>query len=339
MHLVIVQGDIVSTDADFILMKHADQFFGADRAVAQALGVSESLPKGERRIMRGSMRAGGPVCQVLFMGVGRLHDFRYQEIQGFGAEGIKAIRELARDARQGTQSGLPAVTVATTIHGPGYGLDTEQSLLSLVAGFVEGARGFKQCRILIFERDQKRFDLLESILERRAAEMGLVAGPWGYRSDEAAHPREKTAEVISFGRRVEHSPRLFIAMPFDDEFLDEFEIGFCEAGRTNNFVCERLDVAAFTGDIMAEIKSRIISSAGVIALLNGHNPNVFLEIGFAFAHAKPTILVARDDVKLPFDVQGHRCLKYRSIVELRKQLTAEIGALRQQGLLPDRAVG
>ena len=122
-------------------------------------------------------------------------------------------------------------------------------------------------------------------------------------------------------------------MPFADDYLDEFHIGFCEAAKASSFICERLDLETFTGDIVAEIKKRILSSHGVLALLNGHNPNVFLEIGFALAHNKPVILVAKKETKLPFDVSGQRCILYRNIVDLRDRLTREIANLSAQGLL------
>jgi nucleoside 2-deoxyribosyltransferase len=122
-------------------------------------------------------------------------------------------------------------------------------------------------------------------------------------------------------------------MPFAEDYVDEFEIAFCEAARASEYICERLDLESFTGDIVTEIKRRILDSNGVIALLNDHNPNVFLEVGFALAHDKPTILVAKTDVKLPFDVSGHRCVRYRSITQLRQTLSTEIAALKAQGVL------
>jgi hypothetical protein len=122
-------------------------------------------------------------------------------------------------------------------------------------------------------------------------------------------------------------------MPFAETYLDEYEIGISEASRVHGYNCERLDQVAFTGDIVAEIKKRIVSSSAVIALLNDLNPNVFLELGFALAHKIPTILVAREGVTLPFDVQGLRCLRYKSITSLRRDLTEEIGSLQLKGML------
>jgi hypothetical protein len=141
------------------------------------------------------------------------------------------------------------------------------------------------------------------------------------------------SDVRQFGVQAETKPRLFVAMPFAEQFFDEYDIGFCEAAKASNYLCERLDLEHFTGDIVSEIKKRIIESRGVIALLNDYNPNVFLEIGFALAHSKPTILVVKEGIKLPFDVSGQRCIVYRNISHLRDELSQAIAALTSKGVL------
>jgi len=71
---------------------------------------------------------------------------------------------------------------------------------------------------------------------------------------------------------------------------------------------------------------------GVLALLNDANPNVFLEIGFAWGTGKPTILMTKKGTALPFDVQGQKCIQYTSIANLRSLLTAELTSLKSQGV-------
>jgi hypothetical protein len=44
-------------------------------------------------------------------------------------------------------------------------------------------------------------------------------------------------------------------------------------------------------------------------------------------------MVAKEGVKLPFDVSGQRCIIYRNIFHLREQLSNTIAALRAQGIL------
>ena len=211
--------------------------------------------------------------------------------------------------------------------------------LAMLAGIVEEKTrtGVPLKRVTIAERAQNRCDLINSILLARAGAFGLLQGsaPYSFKTKDfsPSAPERVSADIIDFGERAEHKPRLFIAMPFAEDFIDEYEIGFCEAGKANGYVCERLDVAAFTGDIVLEMKRRILSSHGVIALLNGGNPNVFLEVGFALAHSKPIILVADESEQIPFDVRGHRCIRYRSIAKLREALTQEIAALKAQGVL------
>ncbi len=84
----------------------------------------------------------------------------------------------------------------------------------------------------------------------------------------------------------------------------------------------------FEGLIIQRILARIASARVVVAELTGANPNVYLEVGYAWALKVPTVLVARSPDELRFDVKGHRCLMYGgSIRELEKLVTAELRSL------------
>jgi nucleoside 2-deoxyribosyltransferase len=122
-------------------------------------------------------------------------------------------------------------------------------------------------------------------------------------------------------------------MPFRDEFADEFEIAFMEASDSNGFLCERADLSAFTGDILDWVRNRIETCSAMIALMNTANPNVFLEIGYAWAKGVPTILIVKKGEAPPFNVKGQRFIEYERIGDLRRKLTAEIASLKQQGVL------
>jgi hypothetical protein len=214
--------------------------------------------------------------------------------------------------------------------------------LSMIAGIIaEWTRGATTLdKITVVERSPKGSELLNRVLQDHRSGFGLLPGT-ELRSVSLPDPVQSAAKaqaaadtsVVQFGARAERKLRLFVAMPFADEFFDEYEIGFCEAAKASNFLCERLDLEHYTGDVVAEIKKRIVESHGVIALLNSHNPNVFLEIGFSLAHNKPTIMVAKEGVKLPFDVCGQRCIIYRNISHLRDQLTRTIAALFSPGIV------
>jgi hypothetical protein len=326
--VVIANMNIAQVPADLLALKHADGFYGADKAIAQVIGFDDYVQRGQARFCRG---IGLAAPEVLFIGVGPLEEFRYERIQEFGAQAIRLARQHHRAVRH----------LALTIHGPGYGLDPEESFISMIAGIVaewkrvDGALS----RVTIAERSEKRCDLLNNMLQEHLQDLGLAKGDQSGTVKVASQEKlvseaaASGANIVQFGARAQEKPRLFVAMPFAEEFVDEFEIAFHEAAKASEYICERLDLESFTGDIVTEIKRRIVGSHGVIALLNNHNPNVFLEVGFALAHNKPTILVARDGTKLPFDVSGHRCLLYRSITGLRAALTTEIASLKARGVL------
>jgi hypothetical protein len=122
-------------------------------------------------------------------------------------------------------------------------------------------------------------------------------------------------------------------MPFKEEFNDEWEISIQEAANSLQMLCERIDKTAFVGDISTEIKRRIEQYDGLIALLNGANPNVFLEIGYAWARNKPTVLLAKKGEELPFDIRGQRCIIYTGIADLRTKLKSELQQLQSDGVI------
>ncbi len=328
--IAVAHSDILEVQADLVVLKFADGLHGAAWSAAEAIGFDGTVRSGEQLFLPGK---GMAATEVLFIGVGPLHNFRYKQIQAFGSACIRAAREHERAVRH----------LATTMHGPGYGLDVEQSFLSLVAGMVEELKKEPGAveTVTIADKSPKRCELLQAMLEERRDDFGLERRPSDQilivsaSSQQLGNP--KANNIVEFGLRAENKARLFVAMPFSETYIDEFEIGFREAAKANDFVCERLDVEHFVGDIVAEIKKRILDSHGVIALLNDHNPNVFLEIGFAFAHARPTILVAKENLTLPFDISGHRCVRYKSISQLRELLQKEIAALKAQGILARRA--
>jgi nucleoside 2-deoxyribosyltransferase len=112
---------------------------------------------------------------------------------------------------------------------------------------------------------------------------------------------------------------------------DTFYFGIQKPIHDNDFLCERIDKDIFTGDILTKIKNKIETCSAVVADLTLSNPNVYLEVGYAWGISKPTILIAKEDEKLKFDVQGQRCLMYKNIKQLEDLLTKEIKGLTDSG--------
>jgi hypothetical protein len=119
-------------------------------------------------------------------------------------------------------------------------------------------------------------------------------------------------------------------MPFVEEMEDTFHYGIQRAAQGADFLCERADLSAFTGDVVDWVKKRIEGSNLVIADLSDANPNVYLEVGYAWGRAIPTVLLVRELDDAKFDVRGRRILTYKRIKELEEKLGRELEALRRE---------
>jgi hypothetical protein len=154
------------------------------------------------------------------------------------------------------------------------------------------------------------------------------------RASDADEGGEGRAAILhTVGQSSLAKSSAFIAMPFAAEFDDVYYYGIQSPVHANDLLCERIDQSVFIGDIMERVLERIAASAVVIADLTGANPNVYLEVGYAWGKQRPTILVARESDELKFDVRGQRFLKYQSIRQLAETLTASLQELRRQGVL------
>jgi len=126
-------------------------------------------------------------------------------------------------------------------------------------------------------------------------------------------------------------PKIFVAMPFDVKLEDVYHYGIYRAADANGYECIRVDMKSFTGDILQQIKNSIELAVAVIAELSGENPNVHLELGYAWGKKIPTILLLPESQQLCFDVRGQKCLMYNSIISLETELTTELYRLKMNG--------
>jgi hypothetical protein len=133
--------------------------------------------------------------------------------------------------------------------------------------------------------------------------------------------------MASAGANSNEKPHAFVAMPFAPELEDTYHYGIQAPVRAAGLLCERVDQAAFDGPIIQRIKERIETAKVVIADLSMANPNVYLEVGYAWGRGRPTVLLVRDVKELRFDVASYRCIVYRSIRELESLLTRELERL------------
>jgi hypothetical protein len=317
----VLQGDLSRCQCDLLVLKHADGFYGVDKQIAKAIGFESNVPVGAVRLMPGR---NTKATRVAFVGVGPLADFGYQQIREFGRMAI-AVAPKQRGSN---------MRICMPIHGPGYGLDEAEAFSSLVAGIVDAADDEwalqNVAAIEIVEINPSRARRFDAILKGLLSDSGDL---WGKKSSLGYHSFLKIHETLrAFGSNSELKTKLFVAMPFRKEFDDEWEISIQEAASSLQILTERVDKSAFVGDIAAEIKRRIEQYDGLIALLNGANPNVFLELGYAWAKNKPTILLVKEGQELPFDVRGQRCIFYEGIKDLRTKLKSELEQLQANGV-------
>jgi hypothetical protein len=314
----VVQGDALTLSADVLVLKYAQGLHGVDREAARRLGVEDHVrPKiGERVLVRSK---GSPAARaVLFLGVAPLQQFGYEEIRGFGRRAVTDAAAVAPDA----------VEIALTLHGPNYGLDEIEAFNSELAGVIdaisENAAGAALRTITFIEyadgRAKRMQQILSSAIPSGALRQGVAA-------TEAGVQAEAADRLSTVGYDSASKAHVFVAMPFSPDFEDVYTFGISPAAHASNLLVERTDQTPFTGDIVAHMRERIAGARLFVADVTGANPNVYLEIGFAWGNGVPTVLVCRDVDELKFDLRGHRCLSYTNIVELQRKLTKEIAEL------------
>jgi hypothetical protein len=241
-----------------------------DKLIAARLGFADRIEKDEYALLAGKKLKSK---QVVFIGVGELHDFRYGEIRRFGQRALQLARGLIESPR----------LIAMPIHGPGYGLDESEAFLSLIGGLMDGisSKEFPATleTIEIVERDPQRVVrlryLLGKALEQHPAQVvkrGSVnistknaeraaASPKG---GEVVDLRRAKNELADYGAASERKIRVFVAMPFKDDYSDEYDIAITEAAQHVNIVCERIDKEAYVGDVMNQVKVRIGAYHGML---------------------------------------------------------------------------
>ena len=90
-------------------------------------------------------------------------------------------------------------------------------------------------------------------------------------------------------------------------------------------IAERIDEQLYQEGILERIYRQIEVADIIIADMTGQNPNVFYEVGYAHAKAKPCILLTSDSNDILFDLKHRRHIVYNgSITTLRGELIKEL---------------
>ena len=155
-------GDVTTFSADVLVLKYAQDLYGADALVYGILSrahIQLSLPP-EEDFSFGKTLGSISAANVLFVGVKDLSQFAYAE-----------IREFAHSALGFLAGRTPTIQrIALTIHGPGYGLDEAEAFESELAGVVDAITSGDFPRTLtnitFVERDPYRVRRLSTLLKK-----------------------------------------------------------------------------------------------------------------------------------------------------------------------------
>jgi hypothetical protein len=320
--LAIRAGDALAWKSDALALKYAQKFHGVDEQCVAAIwpGTPPSdlpfrLPSDGEAI---AVATEGRIAAetLVLVGVGPLQLFEYAE-----------IRDFSRRAVRQTMSLQSCRHLSMTLHGINYGLDEEEAFTAQIAGLLDSIRRKEWPshleKVTIVERDPKRVKRLSKVLEHILPKK--IAAQFGRGERGALAPLPGALESAGAGSRKK--PHIFVAMPFEAALDDLFHYGIEPVVRKAGFLCERADLASFTGDIVQWIKDKIEGATILVAELSDANANVYLEVGYAWAMRIPTILLVQDPTKLKFDVKTQRCLVYAKIQELEERLDKELRAI------------
>ena len=217
--------DVLATQCDVLVLKYAQGFYGADRAVANGLDLSVPddvlLPGKHLQIpTRGKL----PSKAVILVGVPQLWEFGYAEIRKFSKDVLSILAEEDCEKK----------TIAMTMHGVGYGLDEKEAFTAQVAGVMEyldsPGNTWSPEAITFVEHDTNR-------AKRMAGFLSAIRPSVGINQESETRPA-MASRLPDAGIKSDAKMHIFVAMPFDDEMQDVYEFGICEPVNAAGCLCE-----------------------------------------------------------------------------------------------------
>jgi nucleoside 2-deoxyribosyltransferase len=130
-------------------------------------------------------------------------------------------------------------------------------------------------------------------------------------------------------------PRCFVIQPFEQKFTKRFKETYQPAIEACGLEAYRVDYDPSVMVPIEAIEEGIRESAIVLADITLDNPNVWYELGYAFALRRPVVMICsaeRESVRYPFDIQHRTISKYQvqsagDFAELEKTISTRISAI------------
>lgn len=132
----------------------------------------------------------------------------------------------------------------------------------------------------------------------------------------------------------------FVIQPFDSAKYDKrYDDIYRPAIEAAGFEPYRVDKDASVAIPIDAIETGIRKSAICLADITADNPNVWYELGFAFATGRPVVMVCSEErigKKYPFDIQHRSIIEYSAdapsdFSRLHDKLTAKLKAISEKG--------
>jgi hypothetical protein len=121
-------------------------------------------------------------------------------------------------------------------------------------------------------------------------------------------------------------PKAFVVMQFSAPYNELYDSVIKPVCVDEKIDVIRVDEQYGPGLIIQDITRQINEASVVVAEITPSNPNVYYEVGYAHAKGKPTILIAEEGIKLPFDVSPFRVLMYKNTIEGKSKVEAALRA-------------
>jgi len=334
IEFTIQQGDIRKIEADVVALKYSREFRGADMMVALQLAAVAGIAQTELQPAIGEyayVETLGAIAahNVFFYGMEGPRLITYQLIRDLATKTLGVLGEIAPETRH----------LAMTIHGPNFGLDEVEALLSQFAGYMDALESseFPSAleKITIVEWNGDRVKRLREALQPHLDEASyaeLLKNDWGYRlsiSPEGDSSEPDGSAIETAGTQPRTS--VYVAMPANDTLDDVFYYGIQSPVHAHGLLCERLDHQTMNEDALTQAKSRIDSAAVVVADLTGADPTVHLQVGYAWGKARPTILILQKGHEAR--LEGHQCIVYDKIRDIESKIAEALNGLKSEGLI------
>ena len=325
----IEEANILTTAADVIILKYAQDFRGADAEVAKVLAQDAGFDKyafnlgpGEARLVDSKGALTAP--QTLFLGTIDIRHFDYAVIREFAQQALATTAELAPDSRH----------IAMTIHGirSGLKLDGDEVLRSQIAGYFDALQAGTYPphleRLTIVEYNPDTTARLQVSAEKIFAELDTVAPyeiGWGYHL--MLPDVDEPMAVMDSNVR----PHAYVIMRDHAEMEDVFYFGIQQPTHAHGLLCEQAAAIFDDGETLEQAMQRIREASVVIAEMTHADETLYLQLGYAWGQQRPTILIARDAAAV--NLRHPNCARYQSIKGLEHMLSDLLDNLREQGHL------